>query len=179
MRKAFTLIEMLGLLLVTTSLLLTLSPLVRSLLGDVPGSHRLLETHAQLQGIVSHIQYDIDRAVDLPSEFGGQAADEEYLFISQSDGMIVWQHRSGQIARLGPYESLPDLTDPNLVISADLNCSIPQARLTWRRHVQNDKAIAVEIETAAIQKTEKSEKQRLKMAWMLFLPREPLRKAMP
>jgi hypothetical protein len=170
---------MLGFMIVTTSLLLILSPLVHRLLGDVPGSHRLLETHAQLQGIVSQIQYDIDRAVDLPSEFGGQAADEEYLFISQSDGTIVWQHQSGRVARLGPYEALPDLADPNLVVSADLSCSIPQARLSWKLHMRNDKAIAVEIETAAIQKIETSGKERLKMAWMLFLPREPLRKAMP
>ena len=125
MRKAFTLIEMLGFLLITASLFLTLSPLVHRLLKDVPDSHRLMETHTQLQGIVSQIQYDIDRAVDLPSEFGGQPGNEEFLFISQTEGMVVWQNRSGQIARLGPYETLPNLADPNLAVSADLNCSIP------------------------------------------------------
>ena len=75
MRKAFTLIELLAFFLISAVLLLTLSPLMHRLFRDVPGSHRLLETHAQLQGIVAHMQYDIDRAVDLPSAFGDQAAD--------------------------------------------------------------------------------------------------------
>ena len=151
MRKAFTLVEMLVFLLVTTALLWVLSPLVHRLLSEAGGSQRLLETHAQLQGIVAQIQSDLDRAVDLPPTCGAQPGTEAYLCIRQPEGVVVWWNHRGQIARLGPYDSLPPLADPNLIVAAEVTCSIPQARLSWQRRWQDDRCIGLETETAAIQ----------------------------
>jgi len=91
MRKGFSLIEMLAVMLVLTIVSAALAGLFTSVITDIPRSHRVIQTNTTLLNILEQMQQDINAARGLPESFGADAASNELIFIELEDGVISYE----------------------------------------------------------------------------------------
>ena len=144
MRKGFSLIEILVVLVLFSAVSVVMAQVFATLVSDIPRSYRVVQTNTNVLGMLSQMQKDIDAAKGLPGSFAGHTTSDEVLFIELADGMVCYQLKDGQVLRhevsrqmqyqQGSYEDTRDWLVPN-------------AKVQWQVWKKDDKGYAVEVKT--------------------------------
>jgi hypothetical protein len=141
MRKGFTLVEILILVIVLPFVFLLFDGLFKTIVGEIPMSVRLIQENTSLLSVLREIQRDIDRAEGLPKSFAGQTAGADVLLIERSDGVICYQLKDGLVVRR-------KLTDTSQGKAEEPRIwPIPHANIEWKVWERNGQGYAVQTNT--------------------------------
>jgi prepilin-type N-terminal cleavage/methylation domain-containing protein len=141
MRKAFSLVEMLVVIVVLPFVFLIFDGLFKTLASEIPSSLRIVQENTSLLSMMGQIQQDIDEAKGLPKSFADQTANDQLLLIELAEGVICYQLKDGQVFR-HKLTNTPqgDVEDPRV-------WSIPHASVEWKVWARNGQGYAVETNT--------------------------------
>ena len=159
MRKAFTLVEMLVVIMVLPFVAIALSRVFATFIRDVPRLTKVVERNTTVLDMLGQLREDMDRAVALPDAFESDQSDERSLLIELPEGVIRYRMRQGGMARavLGKEESLERTWD------------IPHAVVAWSRWTQDETAYALEIRTLVRQRIGTKLKDKMVNSYVLFV----------
>ena len=99
MRKGFTLIEVLVIVIIMPFIFLIFDGLFRTLLSDIPWSWRIAQENTTMLSMLDQLQQDIDAAKGLPESFGTYTANDNLLLIESPDGVLCYQLKDGKVTR--------------------------------------------------------------------------------
>ena len=141
MRKGFTLVEILVVIIVLPFLFLLFDGLFKTLTGEIPMSVRLIQENTSLLNMLRQEQLDTDKAESLPKSFAGHTANSHLLLIELSDGMICYQLKDGLVIR----EKLSSASqgkaeEPRI-------WPVPHAKIEWKVWERNGHGYAVQTNT--------------------------------
>jgi len=126
MRKGFTLIEVLVVVIVLPFMMLVLDDLFRTLIKDIPRSYRVVQENTSLLSMLEQMQKDIDKAKGLPESFGEYTTGDKLLLIELAEGMICYQLKDEKVLR----HKLTDNQQSNSL--GQTVWSVPHAKVEWR-----------------------------------------------
>jgi hypothetical protein len=141
MRKGFSLVEILIIIVVLPFVFLFFDGLFKTIAGEIPMSVRLIHENTSLLSMLRQIQKDIDEAKGLPKSFAGQAAGEQILLIELTEGVICYQIKDGLAFR----HKLKDT--PQGKAEEPRIWSMPHASVKWNVWERNGQGYAVETNT--------------------------------
>jgi len=149
MRKAFSLVELLAVMVVSAAVSVALAALFTTIITDIPKSYRVVQENTSLLSVLGQMRKDIDRAKALPQSSAGHTTDDDLLLIELPDGMICYQLKNVEGARKMRTQVLRRrLTDAQEDGGEDAKVwSVPHAKVEWQLARKDDKAYAVEVRT--------------------------------
>ena len=142
MRKGFSLVEILTVVIVLPFIMLILDGLFKTLIKDIPRSHQLLMENTTLTIMLDRIQQDIDKAKGLPDSFGGYTASSELFLIELADSVICYQLKDGNVLR----RMLTDNKQSNT--EEEKFWKIPHTNITWQVWKKGQNGYAIEVQTS-------------------------------
>ena len=136
MRKGYTLLEILFVIISFPVAVLFLDGLFTTLLRDIPKSSRVVKENTTLLNALGRIQQDVEKAKTLPKEFDKHTAGDNFLLVDLVDETICYELKDGKILRhhLGKSQ-------------APTVWSVPNADIKWRVWRKEDTGYAVEVKT--------------------------------
>lgn len=140
MRKAFTITEMIAVMVIFPAAVFALDGLFTTILRDIPQSSQVVQENTSVLDLLEHIQDDIDRAKSLPASFADRVADANTLLIELADRTIAYELENGRALRRSLGETKDN--DPE-----QATWSLPNAHVEWRVWSGNAAGYAVEIKT--------------------------------
>ncbi len=144
MRKAFSLVELLTVMVVFASVSVAFAGLFTTVITDIPKSYRVVQENTSLLSMLGQMRKDIDVAKGLPESFAGYTTDDDLLLIELPDAMICYQLKNGEVLR----RRLSRQRRPQENGGEDTRVwSVPHAKVEWRLARGDDKAYAVEVRT--------------------------------
>jgi len=141
MRKGFSLVELLILVVALPFVFLLFDGLFKTLVGEIPMSVRLIQENTSLLSVLREIQRDIDQAKDLPKSFAGQTASDDVLLIKLAESVICYQLKDGQVVRQKLTNTSQNQAEEPRI------WSIPHASIEWKVWERNGQGYAVETNT--------------------------------
>ena len=141
MRKGFTLIEVLIVVIVLPFMMLVLDDLFRTLIKDIPRSYQVVQENTSLLSMLEQMQKDIDKAKGLPESFGEYTTGDKLLLIELAEGMICYQLKDDKVLR----RKLTDNQQNNALEKTVW--SIPHAKVEWQVWRKDGGGYAVEVKT--------------------------------
>jgi prepilin-type N-terminal cleavage/methylation domain-containing protein len=141
MRKAFTLVEIMVVIMILPFVLLLLDGLFGTLLMEIPRSWRIAQESTTLLNLLEQIHQDVGEAKGLPAEFAGRTANDNLLLVELPEGVIGYQIEEGRVTR-SRLTSAP----PNKPVQ-ERAWSVPNGRIVWQVWQKDGERYAVEIET--------------------------------
>ena len=97
MRKGFTLVEILILVIVLPFVFLLFDGLFKTIAGEIPMSVRIVQENTSLLNVLRQVQKDVDQAKDLPKSFAGETASNHVLLIELAEGVICYKLRMARL----------------------------------------------------------------------------------
>ncbi|MBL7152617.1 MAG: type II secretion system protein [Phycisphaerae bacterium] len=162
MRKGFTILEMMTVIIMFPAVAIILDGLFTTILRDIPRSSRIVQENTSVLNLLEHIQDDIDQAKSLPDSSAGQTANEQVLLIELPDGTISYELKDGEILRRSPAKSQEDDQDA-------ATWSVPNGRIRWRVWKKDGIGYAVEIETHIRYKRPKKWEKKMANSHLYFV----------
>jgi hypothetical protein len=141
MRKGFSIVEMLFVVMILPFVFLILNGLFTTLLADIPRSYRIAQESMTLQNLLERMQEDMDKASGLPDSLAGHRADDKQILITLPDGVICYQQKDGQIVRRRLTDSPQDRVEEKHA------WSLPNTKVEWAIREKNAERYAVEVST--------------------------------
>ncbi len=141
MRKGFTLVELLVVIIVLPFVMLVLDGLFSTLIGDIPRSYRVVQENTSLLSMLEQMQQDIDRAKGLPESFDEYTTSNKLLLIELTEGMICYQLKDNKVLR----RKLADNQRKNALEKTVW--SVPHAKVEWQVWRKDGGGYAVEVQT--------------------------------
>ena len=141
MRKGFTLVEILVVIIVLPFMMVVLDGLFSTLIKDIPRTHRVVQENTALIRILDQMQQDIDKAKGLPESFDGHTASDELLLIELADIVICYQLKDDKVLR----RKLTDNQQSN--DEEEIVWTVPHANVTWQVWRKGKSGYAVEVQT--------------------------------
>jgi prepilin-type N-terminal cleavage/methylation domain-containing protein len=138
MRKGFTLVEVLVVIIVLPFVFLIIDGLFRTLLSDLPWSYRIAQENTTMLNVLEHLQRDIGQAKGLPESFAGHTVSDDLLLIELADGVICYQLKDGQVVRSKLTETQQESAEEKRI------WSMPHAEIVWRVRTKNGEGYAVD-----------------------------------
>jgi len=142
MRKAFSLIELLGVLVILTMFSLVLTGLFRTLISELPRNERVLDSNTSVQHVLITLRKDIDRAVSLPLSYGELTAGADLVLIECPGGIVSYQLKKDEVVR----RELNGNDDPNDL--SEVTWKVPDANVRWQVWAKDGIGYALEISTS-------------------------------
>jgi len=149
MRKGFTLVEVLVVVIILPFIMLVLDDFFRTLIKDIPRSYRVVQENASLLSMLEQMQKDIDRAKGLPESYDEYTTGDKVLLIELAEGMICYQLKDEKVLR----RKLTDNQPPLLLSQESTGAleqtvwSIPNAKVEWQVWRKDGDGYAVEVKT--------------------------------
>ncbi len=144
MRKGFTLVELLVVIVVLPFVMLVLDGLFSTLIKDIPRSYRVMQENTSLLSMLKQMQQDIDKAKGLPESFDEYTTSNKLLLIELAEGMICYQLKDDK-ARTVRRSSLGSrVTGDESRITV---WSMPHAKVEWQVWRKDRGGYAVEVQT--------------------------------
>lgn len=141
MRKGFTLVEILVVVIVLPFIFVLLDGLFTTLLADIPRSYQFAQESITLQNLLEQMQEDMDKAKELPDSFAGHTVDDKQILIELPDGVICYQKKDDQIIRR-------TLTDaPQDHVQEKRAWSLPNTKVEWEIWKKDDEGYAIKAKT--------------------------------
>jgi len=152
MRKAFSLVELLAVMVIFAAVSVALAALFTTIITDIPKSYRVVQENTSLLSLLGQMRKDVDAAKALPQSFAGYTTDDELLLIELPDGMICYQLKNVERARKMKTQVLRRRLSrqrrPQEDGGEDAKVwSVPHAKVEWQLAGGDGKAYAVEVRT--------------------------------
>jgi len=129
MRKGFTLVEVLVVIIVLPFMMLVLNDFFRTLIKDIPRSYRTVQENSSLLSMLDQMQKDIDKAKGLPESFGEYTTGDKLLLIELAEGMICYQLKDEKALTVRRLSLVSRVTGDESRITV---WSIPHAKVEWQ-----------------------------------------------
>ena len=129
MRKGFTLVEMLVVIIVLPFVMLVLDGLFSTLIRDIPRSYRVMQENTSLLSMLEQMQQDIDKAKGLPESFDEYTTSNKLLLIELAEGMICYQLKDEKVLTVRRSSLVSRVTGDESRITV---WSVPHAKVEWR-----------------------------------------------
>jgi len=186
MRKGFTLVEILVIIVVLPFVLVVLDGLFRTLLHDIPWSWRLVQQNTTVLNMLEQLQQDTDKAKGLPKSFAGRTASDELLLIELTDGVVCYQLKDGRVIRRKLTDTR-DSSEPDSETTfrqtlrrslrrtyagyaeQERVWSLPNTKIQWQVWARNGKGYAVQAETYSEQKVRGQWKKKMARSHLYFV----------
>jgi hypothetical protein len=123
-------------------MMLVLDGLFKTLIKDIPRSHKLLEENTIVTIILDSLQQDIDKAKGLPDSFGEYTAGSELVLIELADSVICYQVKDGNLLRR--KLTLNQQSNPE----EERIWKIPHTNITWQVWKKEQNSYAIEVQTS-------------------------------
>lgn len=163
MARAFGLMELLMVIIITPFVMVAVSGLFRTFICDVPQGIRLVQQSTTVLHLLGQIRQDMDRAGSLPEQFNGRRADETTLLIEQADGVVCYQFEGGRTVRTlldGQGTSSPG--EQRVWEARD-------AVIQWRPWTRDGGAYAVELHSHVQQRVAGELRRKLPGSYVFFV----------
>lgn len=162
-RKAFTLVEVLLVIMTLPVIAIVISHIFATFIQDIPRATRMVQQNTPVLDMVHRMQQDVDRAVGLPDSFGDKRTDERTLLIALPGQVVCYQQEDGAISRT-------ILNDDNENPKIEGQWRFPDAVVTWQRWRRDTTPYAVEVRTLVRQRMGSKMKDMLANAHLFFVP---------
>jgi len=139
MRKAYSTIELLVVMVVFSMLSIPLARLSIITLRDIPESYRMIESNTSVLNVLKYIQKDVNSAKAFPKSFKTFSANEQSLLIELAEAVICYQFEEDRILR----RTIANNQKGDEVIS----WPVPKAKIEWKLLEKNGIGVAVEVKT--------------------------------
>ena len=163
MRKGFSLVEVLVLIVVLPFVAIVLDKLFVNIVQDIPRLSKVLEKNTTVLHMLDQMQSDIDNAEGLPDSVGQRVAGEELLLIELKDGTVAYELENGRVLRrrIGEAEQSEGESATQWLV--------PDAAIKWRRWKKENVAYAVEVETHIGHKLRRAIQKKMANSHVYFL----------
>lgn len=142
MRKGFTLTELLVVVIILPFFAIIIDGLFRTLIKDIPRSHRVVQENTTVLSVLDQMQKDIDKALGLPESFNEYTAGDKLFLIELPDNSVIsYQLKDDEVIR---YQLKADRQGNILEKTVWL---VPHAKVKWRVQRKNRNGYAVEVQT--------------------------------
>jgi prepilin-type N-terminal cleavage/methylation domain-containing protein len=163
MRKAFTLIEMLVVIIILPFVTIAVSQFFATFVRDVPRMTRIVEQNTTVLDLVQQLREDTDGAMGLPSTFTTHRSDSDTLLIRRQGDVICYRAEEGAIARMvWSAEGQAGSEGPR-------KWTFPDAVISWRLWQGASGADAVEVRTLVRQRVGSKLKDKMVNAHVFFV----------
>ena len=139
MRKAFSLVELLVIIIIVPLLLIVISKMFNTLLTETPRLWENVQLNATMINMFSQIQKDMDKAADIPQSKGDFESNDKLLLIEWGDVLIGYELVNDQVIRHILSGSESSDTEPRI-------WDLPDVKIQWQIRKKENKAYAVEIQ---------------------------------
>lgn len=143
MRKGFTLVELLIVIIVLPFVMLVLDGLFSTLIRDIPRSYRVMQENTSLLSMLEQMQQDIDKAKGLPESFDEYTTSNKLLLIELAEGMICYQLKDDKARTVRRSSLASRVTGDESRITV---WSIPHAKVEWQVWRKDGGGYAVEVQ---------------------------------
>ncbi|MBA7477336.1 hypothetical protein ES707_12745 [subsurface metagenome] len=144
MRKGFTLVEILVVIIVLPFVMLVFDGLFSTLIRDIPRSYRVVQENTSLLSMLEQMQQDIDKAKGLPESFDEYTTSNKLLLIELTEGMICYQLKDDKARTVRRSSLASRVTGDESRITV---WSIPHAKVEWQVWRKDRSGYAVEVKT--------------------------------
>jgi prepilin-type N-terminal cleavage/methylation domain-containing protein len=144
MRKGFTLVEMLVVIIVLPFVMLVLDGLFSTLIRDIPRSYRVMQENTSLLSMLEQMQQDIGKAKGLPESFDEYTTSNKLLLIELAEGMICYQLKDDKARTVRRSSLASRITGDESRITV---WSMPHAKVEWQVWRKDGGGYAVEVKT--------------------------------
>ena len=141
MRKGFTLVEVLVLIVVLPFVAIVLDKIFVNVVHDIPRLSQVLEKNTTVLDMLDRMQSDIDNARGLPDSVGQRVAGDNLLLIELKDGTVAYELEDGRVLRQRIGEAAQSQE------GSVTQWLLPDAAIKWQRWKKENVAYAVEVET--------------------------------
>ena len=141
MRKGFSLVELLVVIVVLPFVFLIFNGLFKTLASEIPWSHRILQEHTTLLHMLTQMQKDIDLAKGLPQSYAGHISNDRQVLIELPEGVFCYQLKDGRVLR----QKLMDAGQSDA--GNPIVWPLPHASVQWKVWAKNGRGYAVETNT--------------------------------
>jgi prepilin-type N-terminal cleavage/methylation domain-containing protein len=141
MRRGYTLVEMLLVVIIAPFIFLFLDGLFKTFIGEIPWSLRIVDEHTVLLNMTEQMQKDIDKAKDLPESYAGRTSNDGQILIEQPEGVLCYRIEDGRVIRQKLTEGgQSDAEQPTVWL-------LPHSNIRWKIWERNGRGYAVETHT--------------------------------
>lgn len=163
MRRGFSLVELLVVVMVLPVAALVLDRFFTTLMRDIPRSTRVIQENTTLLNMLDQMRADVGRARQLPESYAGRTSNDRMLLIETADGVICYRLDEGQARR---YE----LADTQQHDGGDARVwSLPNSEILWRVWRKGGSGHAVEVKTHIKQKLRKKSQKKMVNSHLYFV----------
>lgn len=138
MKKGSMLVETLVVILITPLLMVFLARLFHTLLTETPRLWKDVQQNTTMLNMFSQMQRDIDKAKDFPLTQGEFVSSNKLLLIEQADALIGYELDGEHVVRKVLRGTQMNDSNPRKWL-------LPDAKIEWKVHRENDKGYVVEI----------------------------------
>ena len=142
MRKGFSMIELLIVIVTMPMVMLVVYPVFHEMAVDIPRGVALVSQHGRLLGVLESLHDAIDRATALSLEDAPQTEGASVLLIEQPGRQVRYALLEEGIRR----ESSGDKLDPN--VPAEREWLLPKANIAWHLWRQDNAVVALRVDTS-------------------------------
>lgn len=163
MARAFTIVEMLVLIMTAPILMILVSGFFRSFIRDIPQATRLLQQNTTVLDMLDQLRRDADRAIGLPQQIGDRHADDATLLLEQPEAVVCYRFEKGQVVRTlmnGQGGSTPE--DDRVWQARD-------AVIEWKPWVRDGDARAVEVHSHLMQRAAGKARPKFRSSHLFFI----------
>jgi hypothetical protein len=137
-RRGFMLMEMLSAVLVLSAFLIAVTPLLNSLISDVPRSREMLESHTVLDQALERLGRDVGQATSVSLAPDANETDQAAaLLAALPEGVVRYEFDGEHITRKSA-DGAGDDADAMV-------WNVPQASINWRLWRRDGRVVAVEV----------------------------------
>jgi prepilin-type N-terminal cleavage/methylation domain-containing protein len=158
MRRGFTLVEIMVVIVILPFVMVLLDGLFRTILSEIPASYRIAQENTTLLNMLEQMQRDIDKATGLPASFGGQTASDTLLLIELPDGVVGYELQAGRVIRTRLTGARSDVVGAGPRASSgqphgvaptqeERTWALPHAKIEWQVRTRDGQRYAVQIQT--------------------------------
>jgi prepilin-type N-terminal cleavage/methylation domain-containing protein len=163
MRKGFTLVETLVVVLVLPFMLLVLDGLFATLITDIPRSYKIVQTNTTLLNMLEQLRRDVDKAKELPEGYNDYISDDETLLINLPEGIVCYQLKDEKVVR----HNLKDESEDGA--AEQKYWPAPRAKVRWKVWRKDAAGYAVEVSTFIEQKVHGHRQKKMTNSRVYFL----------
>ncbi len=141
MRKAYTLIELLVIIVLLPFVMVAISGIFVVFLRDIPRDTRLLQQNTSILDLTRQLARDMDSAKGLPDTGDGLTSNRSTLLIALPGQLISYELADGTVRRRALTQDRRGSDDTSHT------WRIPDATVTWQRRRQAGQPHALELHT--------------------------------
>jgi prepilin-type N-terminal cleavage/methylation domain-containing protein len=160
MRKGFTLVEMLIVIMTLPLVAMAADRLFRELVIDAPRSLDVVSQNDSVVRMLIRLQEDVGRATQVLPSYEGHVSNEQLLLLRIGDQVIGYKKNEDRIER-------HELSSPDEIDRIAYLCVAPQATIDWSLWPSEDSPSAVKVHTSIQHR--RSLKQKLAGNYLFFV----------